>query len=195
MIDDKLNWSNHISHIKSKISSSLYAIKTAKSHLSKDILRILYFSLVHPHLDYGILLWGLTFPSYLKPLANLQNKIVKTITYDTSKVDVIYKNAKILKLEEMQYLQLGSFMFKYMSNSLPEPLLSMFITNDEVHNHNTRQKNNPHTMIRRTAAAQKTILHKGPNLWNKIPKHLKESKSLKSFKYKYKKLLINSYLN
>jgi len=34
--------------------------------LPKEILLNLYYALVHPHLLYGLLVWGSTYPSYLK---------------------------------------------------------------------------------------------------------------------------------
>ena len=57
-IDNKLQWTNHIKHCKSKIASSLYAIRAAKHVLSYEHMRTLYFSMIHPYLDYGIMLWG-----------------------------------------------------------------------------------------------------------------------------------------
>ena len=56
-IDDKLQWKAHIKHCKAKLSNSLYAIRSAKHLLSKDNLKTLYFSLVHPYLYYGTIIW------------------------------------------------------------------------------------------------------------------------------------------
>ena len=51
-IDNKLQWTNHIKHCKSKIASSLYAIRTAKHVLSYEHMRTLYFCMIHPYLDW-----------------------------------------------------------------------------------------------------------------------------------------------
>ena len=60
IIDSKLEWKEHISCVKNKISSGIYAINKVKHILNHRHLTTLYFSLIHPYLDYGISLWGST---------------------------------------------------------------------------------------------------------------------------------------
>jgi len=67
-IDDKLQWINHTKHCKAKISSSLYAIRSAKHVLFPEHLRKLYFSLIHPFLDYGLMQWGSATKTLTNPL-------------------------------------------------------------------------------------------------------------------------------
>ena len=64
-IDEYLQWNHHISHCANKISSGLYAINSAKHTLSNENLKILYYSLIHPYLLYGITLWGNTYKKIL----------------------------------------------------------------------------------------------------------------------------------
>ena len=66
IIDDKLNWQDHISHTKNKMSSGLYALNKSKHVLGKNHLKTLYHSLIHPYLSYGILLWGSASKSLTK---------------------------------------------------------------------------------------------------------------------------------
>ena len=47
-----------------------------KYFLPPIILRQLYFALVHSQLIYGLIIWGLTNPKYLKKLAVLQNRAI-----------------------------------------------------------------------------------------------------------------------
>jgi hypothetical protein len=49
IIDEQLQWTAHIKHVKSKLSSSLYAIRNAKHILSTSQLKTLYYSMVHPY--------------------------------------------------------------------------------------------------------------------------------------------------
>ena len=60
IIDSKLESKEHISCVKNKISSGIYAIDKVKHILNHRHLTTLYFSLIHPFLDYGISLWGST---------------------------------------------------------------------------------------------------------------------------------------
>jgi hypothetical protein len=54
-VDEFLLWKNHLAQINKKISYALFMTKQAKNILSVDVLKTLYFALIHPHLTYGIL--------------------------------------------------------------------------------------------------------------------------------------------
>jgi len=73
-IDDELQWDEHINHIYRKLASGCYAVNATKNILTVSNLKQLYYSLVHPHLSYGIILWGLAFKYKLHKLAISQNK-------------------------------------------------------------------------------------------------------------------------
>ena len=57
-IDKHLSWQKHLSQVSSKIARAMFSIKQIKRILSHAIPRNLYFALIHPHLSYGILVWG-----------------------------------------------------------------------------------------------------------------------------------------
>ena len=42
---------------------------------------MLYYSLIYPFLTYGIQVWGLTYPTYLKPVTTLQKRVVRIMTF------------------------------------------------------------------------------------------------------------------
>ena len=42
---------------------------------------MLYNSLIYPFFTYGIHVWGLTYPTYLKPLTTLQKRLVRIMTF------------------------------------------------------------------------------------------------------------------
>ncbi len=53
-IDPSLNFQFHIKHICSKLSKSMFAIRSVKHILPAEVLKTLYYSLIHCHLIYGI---------------------------------------------------------------------------------------------------------------------------------------------
>uniref|UniRef100_A0A6P7H9L2 Uncharacterized protein LOC114345996 n=1 Tax=Diabrotica virgifera virgifera TaxID=50390 RepID=A0A6P7H9L2_DIAVI len=57
-IDNRLNWSAHISQVKRKLSSSLFLIRQLARVVNFETLKVTYFSLFHSHLSYGLILWG-----------------------------------------------------------------------------------------------------------------------------------------
>ena len=78
-IDSKLNFHFHLNAVANKFSRALGILCKLKHVLPQNALLKLYYSLVHPHLPYGIVAWGSTFPTYLLKLASTQNKVVKLI--------------------------------------------------------------------------------------------------------------------
>ena len=77
IIDDKLNFVNHIAYIKNKISKGMGIIYKARKFLNKSILVNLYNSFVYPYLIYCIEVWGNVYNIHLEPLLKLQRKIVR----------------------------------------------------------------------------------------------------------------------
>jgi len=58
LVDDTLSWDQHINQVASKLSSACCAIWTLTPLLSKNALRMLYFSYAHSIISYGIIFWG-----------------------------------------------------------------------------------------------------------------------------------------
>ena len=74
IIDDKLNFDNHISYIKNKISKGLGILIKAKKNLNIIILVNLYYTFVYPYLIYCVEIWGHACNIYLDPIVKLQKK-------------------------------------------------------------------------------------------------------------------------
>ena len=52
IIDNKINWSDHIKYICNKISKSIGIIKKVKSKLNKKTLVNLYYTFIYPFITY-----------------------------------------------------------------------------------------------------------------------------------------------
>ena len=61
-------------HVRSKISSSLYAMRKVKNILTTNHLLTLYYSLVYPYMDYGITLWGTSHKIHTNRILIMQKK-------------------------------------------------------------------------------------------------------------------------
>ena len=113
-----LDWHRHIDHCKNKMSSGLYAINTAKNIMPAKQLKTLYYSLIHPYLNYGILLWGGTHKSYTHKLQVLQNKAIRVINnykYNES-ASPIYRKLNIMTFDNMYKLESCKFMYMNSKN-------------------------------------------------------------------------------
>ena len=80
IIDDKLNWSDHI-YIKNKISKSIGIIHKTHNFLDRNTLRNLYFTFIYPYLIYCIEIWGNSNDSHLNPIIKIQKKGIQAISF------------------------------------------------------------------------------------------------------------------
>ena len=79
-INNRLNFEEHINALATKISRSIGILRKILRILPVSALRHLYYSMIHPHLVYGITVWGNAFDKHLIRLATTQNKAVKLIS-------------------------------------------------------------------------------------------------------------------
>ena len=100
----------------------------------------LYYALIYPFLTYGILIWGNTYETTLKPLFVLQKKAVRIITF--CKLDScsspLFKSLGLLKFFDIALFQIAIFMYKFHNNVLTAAFHSFFTKVTSVHNYNTR---------------------------------------------------------
>ena len=56
LIDKNLSWQHHLAYINKNYHMH-YLFSTRKKGLNTDILKTLYYALIQPHLQYGIIVW------------------------------------------------------------------------------------------------------------------------------------------
>ena len=132
-LDQNITWNDHISKISIKVARVIGIMNKLKHIFPHQILRTLYNSLIHPHLIYGLYIWGFS----AKRLTILQKKVVRIlarrpyISHTTS----IFKDLKILKLKDQYSIQLYKLYHKNTNNLLPSYFNSFTPYYDVEHNH------------------------------------------------------------
>ena len=74
LIDEHLNWKEHISNVTKKISRGVGIVCKLRLCMSTALLRTIYYSLVYSHLIYGIHVWGSACQTDLEKILILQKK-------------------------------------------------------------------------------------------------------------------------
>jgi len=194
ILDDNLNWHDHIASTVNKISKINYTLKMVKNTLPKQNLKTLYETLIQPHLNYGVSLWGGTHDTHVNKLIIQQKKIIRVITNSkyNEHTDPLFNQLGLLKFKQIHRLSTAKLMFKASRCELPNPLNTHYKLNATLHRHNTRQIYNPHVRYRRTQLAAKQINHIGPQVWQNVPNNLKSIKDIKLFTKHYKKFLLTN---
>ena len=76
IVDHKLNWLDHITYVKAKISKRIGIMYKARKYLSKNSLKNVY-----PYLTYCVEVWGCASKCHINSLFLLQKKILRIMTF------------------------------------------------------------------------------------------------------------------
>ena len=75
LINNNLSWKTHIESIRSKLSSTCYAMRSVKPYVTINTLKMIYHSCFHSVMTYGLLLWR-NSPDSIK-IFRLQKRIIR----------------------------------------------------------------------------------------------------------------------
>ena len=158
---------------------------------------MVYFALVHPHLNYCITTWGGTSQSTLLPLFRLQKKIIRIITHSPYNFHTppLFNDLKILPLEYLYKYNLAITFYKIQNHMFSSGTHNLIPINS-IHTHQTRlsSNNNYYQPHNRTRIGQSTYSSQGISFWRKLPNHIKHS-PLNSFKRQIKEYLFEVLIN
>ena len=127
----------------------------------------MYNSLIVPHFNYCILLWGFN----IKRLSILQKKAIRIITCSkyNSHTEPILKSLYILKIDDIFTRQCLSFYHKVINNSVPMFCKTLFSQHIVQHGYNIRRNNLVAIPFSRTSRVRKSIRYHIPTLLNSYP--------------------------
>ena len=110
ILDKRLNFQLHILCLEKRVSRSVGILGKLRLLLFSSTLLLLYHALVHPHLLYGLPIWGSTFKTYLNKLRILQNKAIRIITNSVrrSAITPQFRNLNVLTIADLTLMRLLS---------------------------------------------------------------------------------------
>ena len=195
-IDQHLNWNAHIQKSSNKISRTLGVMNRLKRYLPTKILRVLYNSLILPHLQYGILSWGFK----LSRLSKLRKRAIRVITCGkfNAHTEPLFKSLNLLKLEDMVSFNVLKLYYKLCHGNLPVYVTNLFTRNapGTTHNYDLRPSGIFKTPTVHTCIAERCIRFMLPKIINDADPSVTEKVDTHSFQgfTKYLKVTkIHSY--
>ena len=168
-IDKNLNWSHHINHLTFIISRNIGVISRSKYLLNRQSLLLLYNALVLPYINYCCLVWGFTYPSYVRKIEILQKRVIRIIDnqHRFAHANPIFKKLGLLKVQDIAQQQLLTVMLRKLHETLPAELSGLFTLADS-----------PHILLRNRRDFVEQFTEKlyrtrtpswiGPRIWNSI---------------------------
>ena len=194
IIDCKLTWSEHITHVSKKVSKSIGIINKIKNIVDDFTLRQLYNSLIYPYFMYCHVVWGNCNKTNLSRLILLQKKIIRIITNSTylAHTDPLFTNLRIIKIQNLYTYVCSIIIYKLIRGIFPLSFASTIDLRLVHHNVNTRSNRSKYYVpFCRTSLRQRSLSYSLPKLTNEffMPHNLDVSTSIFDLKKKLRLFL------
>ena len=200
-IDSHLTWNSHCTIIANKISRSSGVINRVKKLLPPKSLKILYSSLVLPHLQYGLAAWGGCINQNRKRIIAIQKRVIRIVSksFYSSHTEPRMKELGMLKFEHLYEQQCLTLIHDIINKNSPTYTSKLISVGKNVSSYSLRAHEQDPLQLRKPNPKSKTGLNsfclKGPSLWNDLPQNLKDVTRKEIFKAKLKCHFLNQYKN
>jgi hypothetical protein len=192
IITYNLSWKSHTSYICRKLSKVIGILRRFRNMLPTKVLLSIYQSMFMPHLYYSVLVWGHS-PGRIFHLQKKAIRAVFKVKYNAH-TDVLFKQNKLLKLDDIYKLSALKFYHKYVNDNLPNSFVGMFDSSPIQHDYNTRERFRQ--QIPNKISTGKCIRYLIPKLLSDTPSCITEkiiTHSIEGFGSYIKTFLSNKY--
>ena len=147
-----LSWRHHINLVTKKLSTICYLIRNIKPCLSISILKMVYHSLFHSIMSYGIIFWGNSPHSSI--IFKMQERVIRAMMWCGYRESCrkLFVELKILPLTSQYIFSLLLFVFNNRN---------YFIPNSVYHDSNTRHRKDLRLPQATLAMYQKGVYYSG----------------------------------
>ena len=191
-LDKELKFLYHIGQLVLKLKRNQHMLRMSKNALNEHSKKLIYCAHIQSHIQYGLLVWGpLCSKHNLDKIRNLQITNARLINKTKSLATL-----QLLTIDQLIQLELCKLGRKFLDNCLPQPIKECMVTSStdesliKTHPYGTRNKQIPNTPKIKTAQYQKSYLVRSLQEYQKLPREIKEAKSMTLFKKKIKKLIL-----
>ena len=194
VIDENLTWNSHIQKIANKASRILGVICRLKNYLPGHILRILYNSMLMPHLQYSILNWG----HKNSRLHKLQKRAVRIMTNSkyNAHTEPLFKSLNLLKLPDIYRISILKLYYKYENDSIPDYFKTTNFISKPEHSYPTSQRDSLRIPLMHSTSNQHSLRYMISKYIRSSPNHILQkvqTHSLKGFAWYIKQITIKEY--
>lgn len=170
-INSNLTWTSHIQNVSSKISSGCFLIKRLRQITSQSTVLLVYYAHMYSHMQYGVVFWG--FSSKASRIFVLQKRAIRYMINSDSRS---HCRPHFIKLRILTFPCIYIFnTILFIKTNMPQ-----IFTNNEVHNYDTRGKNDLRNCKHKLNLVSNGPLNAGIKFYNKLPHYIKHSQNFKS---------------
>ena len=166
-IDENLNWESHLKKLTPKLSSACFALRVIREATGVQTAKIAYHAYFESFVRYGIQIWGST--THIDEIFKIQKRAVRILgglQYRDSCTNT-FKSLELLTVPCIYIYELLKHTINHKSDKGME-------LNKNIHQHNTRQKDNFHIPRSNTTRLQKGSHITGIILFNNLPENIRK---------------------
>lgn len=179
-VDSDMSWRTQIDFVCKRLAKSYYALFQLTKLFNLTQLLSVYYALVYSTLAYNVASWGNAVDS--GRVFIMQKKIIR----------LIFKlgwSDSCLPLFKSQKILTFPCIYIYKTIIYVRANVNTFPTNGQNHDYSTRHGSTLIPSKHHTALMEKSISYAGIRLYNKLPTHIKNKRSDRSFKTSLKEFL------
>ena len=169
LIDKNLSRKQHINNVSSKISKNIGILYKSRGIVEQPLLKQLYFSLIHCHLNYANIVCASTYKSKLEGLYRHLKHAARIISFKDrfTHAQPLLHNMKTLDIFQINLFHITFFMFKCKKKIAPSIFHNLFRPKPE-NKYNIRSRGKLTEVFYKNERTQFTIDYRGPHLWNEL---------------------------
>lgn len=185
-VDHHLSWTPHIDYVISKMGRSIAVVRRCSSFVTPAVLKVVVQSLVLSHLEYCPIIWSATNKADLSRFQVVQNKAARLVLkclYSTRVTEMHQTLSWPLLQKKFEY-NLLIFLKKTIAIGKPHCCFDKIKCVNQTHSHCTRHAYSADLVLPRpkTNFLKKSVLYKATQLWNELPKELRDLPNVQTFK-------------
>ncbi|XP_064405938.1 uncharacterized protein LOC135350976 [Halichondria panicea] len=191
-IDKDLNWKAHTEQVRRKSLAALSTIKRSSSFLPSNTRKLLFNSLVRPHLDYCSVVWHSCNSTISKRIERIQNYGMRVILGKPPRTSSSPLRDQLgwTTLQERRQRFMLTLVHRCLLNLVPPYLKNKFKLNSILYNIGTRGSGNIHLGQPNSEHYRSSFEYSGALHYNRLPLSSKSCPTLKLFKTSLKTLHI-----
>ena len=181
-IDNKLDFTEHVSNICNKASTKLHALARISNFMKPQKLRMLLKAFFESQFSYCPLVWMFHSRTLNNRINKLHERALRLVYKDTQLTfEQLLAKDNSFTIHHRNLQKLAIEIYKIINNESPPIMKQIFPTTTnpyDLRNNNPFISTNVHSVYNGT----ETICYRGPQIWALVPDDIKKSESSTEFK-------------
>ena len=180
VVDKQLDWKEHTKHVCKKVASNLFMLSKLRPFTDTDTRMVFYNAHVRSHIDYASTVWDGCSGAGLKRLNSLKRRAAKLVHHETQiPLEQRFEELDMLPLSSHLSFNKAILMYKLIRKPCPSYLKKKISLLSSASSRRGLELRLPPARI---DLCKHSLSFSGAQLWNSLPKYIRNVKSFPIFK-------------